>query len=153
MWGDNRDMDRGFTLVELLLVLVLLGVLAAVALPSYQTYRNRVRTAQAVTDVAAMAAIIQTYANDAHAYPDSLADVKLNGKTDPWGQAYVYYNVEANGKGGARKDKALNPINSDFDLYSVGPDGASKAQVTQKSSLDDVIRASNGKFVGVAADF
>ena len=109
--------------------------------------------AAAITDIAGMSAVIQTYVNDNRAYPSSLADVNLSGKTDPWGQAYVYYNVDANGKGGARKDKALNPINSDFDLYSIGPDGATQKQVTQKNSLDDVIRASNGKFVGVASDF
>ena len=72
---------------------------------------------------------------------------------DPWGIPYVYYNVAANGKGGARKDHALNPINTDFDLYSKGPDKETKPQISHKSSLDDVIRARSGAFIGVAADF
>ena len=60
---------------------------------------------------------------------------------------------KANGKGGARKDHALNPLNTDYDLYSSGADGQSKPQITQKLSLDDVIRASNGAYVGLASDF
>jgi general secretion pathway protein G len=79
--------------------------------------------------------------------------VAFNTRTDPWGQPYQYYNIAANGKGGARKDKALNPLNSDFDLYSVGPDGLTKSQVSNKDSLDDVIRANNGGFIGNASDF
>jgi general secretion pathway protein G len=83
----------------------------------------------------------------------TLADVHLDTKLDPWGQPYRYYNILANGKGHARKDHALNPLNRDFDLYSVGPDGQTKPQITQKDSLDDVIRANDGVFIGVAADF
>ena len=52
-----------------------------------------------------------------------------------------------------RKDHKLNPINSDFDLYSMGKNGVSKTQISNKDSLDDVIRANNGGFVGRASDF
>lgn len=131
----------------------MVGVLAAVAMPSYQKYIDRGRMLQAKVDIAAVGAIASNYWNDAREYPSSLADIGLAGKLDPWGRPYVYYNVDANGRGHARKDHALNPINTDFDLYSLGPDGVSKPQITQKDSIDDVIRASNGKFVGVAADF
>jgi general secretion pathway protein G len=103
--------------------------------------------------IQAMEASIDFYRTQNRTLPNSLADMQLQGSLDPWGNPYVYYNIEANGKGGARKDHALNPLNTDYDLYSPGPDGKSKSQITQKDSVDDVIRASNGAFVGVAADF
>jgi general secretion pathway protein G len=144
---------HGFTLIELLSAVALVGVLAAIALPAYKGYRDRVRAKQCAEDVATMAAAIQRFADDNRDYPNSLADVAFNTRTDPWGQPYQYYNIAANGKGGARKDKALNPLNTDFDLYSVGPDGQTKSQVSNKDSLDDVIRANNGGFIGNASDF
>ena len=144
---------RGYTLVELMLLLVLIGVLAAVALPFYKGYKEKIRVSQAITDIAAISMSAHSYWIDNRAYPASLADIGVTGKLDPWGHPYMYYNIEANGKGGARKDHALNPLNTDFDIYSKGADGASKPQITQKSSLDDVIRASNGAFLGLASDF
>ena len=144
---------RGFTIMELMLVVALVGILTAIALPFYRGYKEKVRIHQAVVDITTMAAVASNYWNDNHAYPASLADIGSPGKLDPWGNPYVYYNIDANGKGGARKDHALNPLNTDFDLYSSGTDGQSKSQITQKVSLDDVIRASNGAFVGLASDF
>lgn len=135
------------------MVVGLLTVLVGIALPSYQSYRNRIRTSTATREIVEMSAIVQRFELDQRAYPNSLADVALNGKLDPWGRPYVYYNVEANGRGGARKDRRLNPLNTDFDLYSLGPDGKTKPQVTQQDSVDDIIRASNGRYFGVAADF
>lgn len=146
-------LESGFTIVELMLTLVLLWILATLAYVSYGKYLDKVRNAQAIGDIATMGAAIQQYSVDAHAYPLSLDEVGYGGKKDPWGNPYVYYNVEVNGKGGSRKDHALNPLNTDFDLYSKGPDGLTSKQITQKSSLDDIIRAGNGSFVGVAADF
>ncbi|MDE2299908.1 MAG: prepilin-type N-terminal cleavage/methylation domain-containing protein [Burkholderiales bacterium] len=144
---------RGFTLIEVLLVVALVGVLALIALPSYQGYRNRVLSRQAAQEIAVIGGIARVYWSDSGSYPNSLADIGMAGKNDPWGRAYVYYNIAALGRGGARKDHALNPLNTDFDLYSLGPDGQSKPQITQKASVDDVIRANNGAFVGIAADF
>jgi general secretion pathway protein G len=144
---------RGFTIVELLITILLIAVLTAVALPSYSRYRDRIKTAHAAGEIGAMAMQIVRYADDARAFPPSLAAAGIANRNDPWGRPYEYYNVETNGRGGARKDHALNPLNTDFDLYSLGPDGKTKKQISQKDSLDDIIRASNGKFVGVAADF
>jgi len=136
-----------------MLAVVLVGVLAVVALPFYRGYKERVRVAQAVHDITVMSTVASNYWNDNRAYPSSLADFGQAGKLDPWGNPYVYYNIDANGKGGARKDHALNPLNTDFDLYSMGADGQSKTQITQKDSLDDVIRASNGAYIGLASGF
>lgn len=136
-----------------MLVLGLAAVLLLIALPSYMSHRDKLRQRQAAQDIIAMSAAIKGRWQDDRAYPADLASAGLGAPRDPWGRPYVYYNVEANGRGGARKDHALNPINTDFDLYSHGPDGVSKKQVTQKDSVDDVIRANNGNFVGVASDF
>jgi general secretion pathway protein G len=155
---DNRRVlgrrhARGFTLAELMVGLAVIGILLVVALPFYKGYRERMAISQAENDIVAISLAVRNYWLDTRAYPASLADIGLTGKLDPWGHAYAYYNIDANGKGGARKDHALNPLNTDFDVYSMGADGKTKPQITQKDSLDDVIRASNGTFVGLASDF
>ena len=144
---------RGFTLMEVMLTVGLIGVLMGIAIPAFQNYRERVRENQAARDIAAISANVQRFSLDNRAFPQTLAEVGQAGLLDPWGRPYVYYNVEANGKGGARKDHKLNPLNTDFDLYSPGKDGKSKPQITQKDSVDDMIRASNGRFIGKASDF
>jgi general secretion pathway protein G len=52
-----------------------------------------------------------------------------------------------------RKDKNLVPINSEYDLYSVGPDGRSVGPLTAKHSRDDIVMANDGRFIGVASDY
>lgn len=52
-----------------------------------------------------------------------------------------------------RKDRFLFPLNSDYDLFSVGPNGISLAALTDLKSLDDVIRADDGQFFGRAKDY
>ncbi len=75
-------------------------------------------------------------------------------------EAYAAGNNTSNGngsgnasKGKPRKDRFLHPINSDYDLYSMGKDGESVEPLTAKKSHDDVIRANDGSFVGLAVEF
>ena len=56
-------------------------------------------------------------------------------------------------KGKPRKDHFLVPVNSDFDLYSMGEDGRSKPPFTAQASYDDIVRASDGKYVGLVSEF
>ncbi len=136
-----------------MIIVLIIGILAAIALPYYGDWRNRVKTMQATSDIIGNEAVVETYVAMHGSLPNSWTDIPGARAIDPWGQPYVYYNIQANGKGGARKDHALNPLNTDYDMYSVGPDGASKPQITQKVSIDDVIRASNGGYVGIASGF
>jgi general secretion pathway protein G len=144
----------GFTLPELLIALAILAVLAVIAFPKYADYQERIRIAQAIIDIKDMDIKLQQYRLDNPAFPDDLSPIGMSGKLDPWGRPYQYLNLGSiKGKGAARKDKNLVPINSDFDLYSLGKDGASSPSLNAKPSRDDVVRASDGRFVGLAQDF
>lgn len=144
----------GMTIIELMLVVAMVGVLAALALPKYQSYQERIKQSQAIQDITVLQTLISEYRLNSGSYPTSLAAVGNSGRLDPWGRPYVYQELASlPGKGMARKDRKLNPLNSDFDLYSLGKDGDSKTQLTNKVSLDDVVRANDGAFIGLAADY
>ena len=52
-----------------------------------------------------------------------------------------------------RKDGKLDPLNSDFDLYSLGPDGESALALPAAPSHDDVVRAKDGAYIGLAVNY
>ena len=150
----GRAHARGFTLVEMLVTLGVVAVLAAIALPSYRAYQQLVRIDQARKDIVTIATAAGLYWNDARAYPDDLSQIGQANRLDPWGRPYQYLNLgDPRNRGQARKDHSLVPINSDFDLYSLGPDGQSSPPLTARNSRDDIVRANDGRFVGVAADY
>jgi general secretion pathway protein G len=150
----NTKFHQGFTLVEMMITVAIIGILAAIALPAYNNYVERVRVSTAISDIATMSVKIEQYFVENRVYPNTLADVSLSNSKDPWGTSYGYYKILGNNIGGARKDHNLNPINSDFDLYSIGVGKqAMKKQIDNADSLDDVIRARDGKFIDLAAKF
>ena len=150
----NGPAHRGFTIPELLLSLAIVGVLMGIAVPSYSKYVERARITQAIVDIVALNAQIKAYVLDNRDYPNTLAQIGAGGKLDPWGRPYAYlvFRTPAD-RGRARKDKNLVPINSDYDLYSVGKDGVTVAPLLAQQSRDDVIRANDGGFVGLASDY
>ena len=150
----RRASRLGYSIFEIIVVLAIGGIIFAITVPAVQTYMDRTRLAQAITDIGQMSITIKQYSRTKGAYPNTLADVGLDTRTDPWGRPYQYYNVDTGtGNGQARKDKKLHPLNSDYELYSVGADGQTTSQVTKDVSRDDVIRARDGGFIGLAADF
>jgi len=156
-------LQSGFTLVEMVLVIAIIGIMVAIAIPALQSYIERGRRAQAITDLQRMSDSIKKYERSTGILPDNLSAVPLDnvagGPTldtlrDPWSRAYEYFNLRtARGNGQARKDKKLAPLNSDFDLYSVGPDGLTQASLGNSASRDDIVRARDGGFIGTAEEF
>jgi general secretion pathway protein G len=150
----HAAMRRGLTLVELMLVLGIVAALLTLALPKYADYRLRIKIDQAQRDIAMISTLVDLYWQDAKDYPPDLGAVGQGDTLDPWGAPYQYLNMNTKGsKGKARKDHSLVPINSDYDLYSMGPDGKSVSPLTAKASRDDIIRANNGKYIGPASQY
>jgi len=151
-----RNRGRGFTLLEMLMTGALVGLLAAVAVPSYALVLERQKIEQSARDLITIAQQIERYRTTHFAVPESLSDIYTTIPKDPWGQDYEYLNFNSPAPGVTgriRKDHNLHPLNSEFDLYSMGKDGLSVAPLTAQSSQDDVIWARDGGFVGPASDY
>lgn len=144
---------QGFTLVELMITLAIIGILASIAIPAYQDYTEKAKVYQAVQDIGGIQLKLKHYFDENRSYPETLAAIGEDTHVDPWGNTYRYLNLIKYGNGGARRDKNLNPLNSDFDLYSIGKDAKTKLPISQKDSLDDVLRANDGSFINLAEDY
>jgi general secretion pathway protein G len=119
--------QRGFTLIELMVVLVIIGVLAALIVPNVLDRTDDARATAARTDVNNLVQALKLYKLDNQRYPSaeqglealvrrpSAGPVPPNWKpyldklpADPWGHPYQYVNPGVNGE---------------FDVFSYGADG------------------------------
>ena len=152
--GRRRKHSRGFTLVELLIAMAIILTISAIAVPNLMAAIDQARIARAVGDIDAIEDDIAAYQTIYGVLPDDLSQIGDANYLDPWGNPYQYLNHSTmKGNGQPRKDKFLKPLNSDYDLYSMGKDGQSSPPIQAKPSQDDVIRAANGDYVGLAANF
>jgi general secretion pathway protein G len=148
-WARN---SRGLTLIELLIVLAIIGTLASIGLLLYANFADQARIARAIADISNISSELSTFETMNERLPNDLAEINRATLLDPWGRPYEYLNF-ALGGGQPRKDLALHPINSDFDLYSKGKDGNTAAPLTAAQSRDDVVRANDGQFIGLASNY
>jgi len=152
--GRKYKSSLGFTLVELLMAMVIAMTLAALAIPSVLSSIEDARVARAMGDIDALEGDIAAYDQLNDSLPNTLADIGRDQMLDPWGHPYQYLNfANAKGKGQMRKDRFLVPINSTYDLYSMGKDGKSVPPITAKVSQDDIIRANDGAYLGLASNY
>jgi len=124
----NQAAQHGFTLVEMLLVLVILATLAAIVVPKFAGRSKQAKVTAAQTQISNFEIVLDAFEVDNGFYPkgsdglEALVDKPSNANNwrgpylkqdipfDPWGNEYIYekpgkYNSEA------------------YDLYSLGPDG------------------------------
>ncbi len=163
VWSPGvKGCCRGVTLIELLIVVAMIGTLAAIGYPIYGTALQKAKVARAIADIRVLSTEIGAYQLFDGGLPLSLADIGRATFEDPYGTPYEYLNFCIkkdkkgkckNPKGKARKDRFLVPLNSDYDLYSKGQDGKSKGPLSAKDSRDDIIRANDGGYIGLASEF
>ncbi len=127
-----RGRQHGFTLVELLLVLVILGILAAIVIPKFSGRTEQAKEQAAVTQISTFRTALDAFEVDTGGYPkgrNGLQDLIVAPRdvqnwrgpylqsdhvpVDPWGNAYIY---ECPGR--------HNP--SSYDISSAGPPGGDK---------------------------
>ena len=145
---------RGFTLVELLIAMAILMTISAIAIPHLVSALDAARLAKAVGDIHSIETDIVTYESVNGVLPDDLSQIGDDTILDPWKNPYQYLNhANMHGNGKARKDRFLVPLNSDYDLYSMGKDGQSAPPITSAKSQDDVIRVGSAGYVGLASQF
>ena len=144
----------GFSLLELLITVAIIGLLSAIALPSYRDYADRVDNGLAVAGVNQVIQALERYYIDYDSFPLTLADAGVGTLPDPWGSTYLYLLFDENTKRGEmRKDKNLVPVNDDYDLYSMGKNGTTSMPFNSAQGRDDIVRANNGRFIGLAEDY
>ena len=120
---SNHMRSRGFTLVELLLVLVILALIGGLVLPGIIGKAEGAKVKAAASQVSRLSMAVESYYLDTGATPDSLDQlveesggvggwngpyVKPSSLKDPWGRDYEYRYPGDHG---------------DFDIYSLGADG------------------------------
>jgi general secretion pathway protein G len=143
-------------LIDLMLAVIIASLLMAVAVPAYDQFIDRARVARAIGDIGSISIAIERFGiKNNGRLPNSLDELLMDVPFDPWGAPYQYLNIVAAGpgKGAFRKDGKLNPLNSDFDLFSVGADGESMGPLSAAKSRDDIVRANNGAFIGLGEDY
>lgn len=145
--------QAAYTLIEMLITMAIVATMMSVAFPAYTRFVAESKVAVAMGDIQDIEGKLERYFLLHYSLPNSLAEVGIN-REDPWGNPYQYLNMAtAKGNGKKRKDRNLVPINTDYDLFSMGPDGKSVPPLTARHSRDDIIRASNGAYVGSAEGY
>jgi general secretion pathway protein G len=110
-----KQKSQGFTLIEVMVVVVILGVLASIIVPKVMDRPDTARLVKANTDIRAIESALNLYKLDNFNYPST--DEGLEAlipkyierlANDPWGKPYLY----------------LSPgLHSDMDVYTLGADG------------------------------
>lgn len=111
----NIKKQKGFTLIEIMIVVVIIGILASIIMPKIMDKPGQARLQKAKHDIQTISSSLNLYKLDKFNYPDTdegldaLIGNYLDKKPmDPWGREYYY----------------LSPgQKSAFDLYSYGADG------------------------------
>lgn len=157
-WRSVKDLrseaGQGFTLIELAMAIAILGILAGIAVPSYSRFIEKARVTKAIAEVTELQKDIELYKTIQKAFPDTLNEIGRGSLVDPWSNPYQYLNfAKTTETASIRKDRFDVSLNKKYDVYSTGRDGESEPSITEQTSHDDVIRASDGAFIGLASEF
>jgi len=146
-----------------MLALIILSLIIMIAVPIYTQLVEKAKVAKGIGDIGRIQIVVDRYDLKERTVPRTLAEAGIKDVLDPWGHPYQYLSLQNcdddkcqnpdNQTVKARRDGNLKPINSYFDLYSMGKDGESAQSLTSNESQDDIVRALDGAFIGLASEY
>ena len=92
-----KAIQKGFTLIELMIVIAIIGILAVIALPAYQDYTGRAQVSEAITLMEGQKSAVVEYYADKGAWPTTNAAAGIAGATDIKGKYVAKVEVGSNG--------------------------------------------------------
>ena len=129
---NSSSAQRGFTLIEIMVVVVIIGVLGAIVVPQFMSRPDQAKVTAAKIDIQAIATALEMYRLDNFAYPSTQQGLEALTKrpsglpvarnwnpqgylkslpVDPWGTPYQYLNP------------GVQSVDGDYDIVSLGSDG------------------------------
>lgn len=128
----QRRANGGFTLIEVMIAIVIIGILATIAVPSYQGYILKSQTAALIERIDGMRTkmgaqhalgddrMLQTYAGSFGSVPDYMESYGMKGDfTSPYPGVVSFYMVGANDYPGLRGNGGVRPY---FGLFATSPE-------------------------------
>ena len=144
--------------------MAIVTTLAGLTIPVMASALDALTVTRAITDIKVLQTEITRFEVLLGKPPNSLDELGVRTFVDPWGNPYQYLSFanaakdqhwggSEGGTGKPRKDRFLVPLNSSYDLYSLGEDGETDEDLQADKSKDDVIRANDGAFIGLASRY
>jgi len=117
----SRKSQQGFTLIEILVVMAIIGMLAVMVAPNLFNQRAGAMRDAAASQISTLEAALDTYRLDVGEYPDSLADlIENNSGRGAWNGPYLRRDVPQDPWG---NDYVYEADRREFSLVSYGADG------------------------------
>jgi general secretion pathway protein G len=149
-------------MVELIVVIGMVGLLATIGVGVYSHFIDKAKNTRAIAEIRMLEKEILDFWHSNDRLPDTLGELDRAAMLDPWKTPYEYINFDTvpdleekrRTKGNMGKGKGKgDPLNSDYDLFSKGKDRTSAPVLTDDTSKDDIIRANDGSYTGLASEY
>lgn len=138
----KRYARSGFTLIELMVVIAILGILAAVALPAYLRYQRQAQMQGARTTLRLLQSAITNYQTEIGQFPTTLRDLIRRPREErlakKWEEPYLIRKEIAPDPWKNRYNYKVTPTGANpYELYSYGPKGKGAPKAEWISVWDD----------------